>query len=377
MPYASRPHKPEKHDLPYLNDEGYIDFRPGDPENPQNWSVARRWFITVCSTFVVLNGTMASSAPSGCLDSLTTHFNVSDTAANLSITLYLLGYCAGPFFLAPMAEFYGRRWVMWSTFLAYVGVTFLTAFPPNFGGFLVGRLLAGVFVSGPIANTPGVYADIWDPVRRDDSMILYATTVWSGPNIGLIAAAFLDKALSWQWTFYFILMVSAFNVLLMMTIPETHAVTILKQKAMRIRAAKMPGYQNVKDPSQKDQESIMHKYMVLLKWPWLLAVDTIAFLCNIYIGVVFTLQFMLYSVYPVAFEDIRGMPTAVSQLPLLGAVVGAFIAAFILLYDIRWRAKLAATSKTTSPEKRLYMAIIGGVTFPVAMFWFAWTAHYG
>jgi MFS family permease len=377
LPYAARPwNQPEKYSPPSLDENGLLDFKPGDDENPQNWSSSRRWWITVCSTFVVLNGTMASSAPSGCLQSLTEHFNVSETAANLSITLYLLGYCAGPFFFSPLSEFYGRRWVMWFTFLAYVAFTFLTAFPPNFGGFLVGRLLAGIFVAGPIANAPAVYADIWEPVRRDDAMVLYATIVWSGPNLGLVAAAFLDEALNWRWSFHFILMLCAFNILLMMTIPETNSAIILKQKAMRIRNAKIPGYSNVKAPSEADEESIIHKVKVLLAWPWFIAVDKIALLCNVYLAVVFTLQFMLYSVYPMAFTDIRGIRPSIAQLPLIGAVVGALIAACILLYDTRWRAKMALTTKVNNPERRLYMAMIGGITFPIAMFWFAWTAHF-
>lgn len=56
----------EFEERPYLNDNGHIDFKPDDIENPHNWSNPRRWYVTICSVLLVVNATFASSAPSGC-----------------------------------------------------------------------------------------------------------------------------------------------------------------------------------------------------------------------------------------------------------------------------------------------------------------------
>jgi DHA1 family multidrug resistance protein-like MFS transporter len=80
----------------HLNDDGLLEFGPDDIENPKNWSTARRWYITVVSVILVVNATFASSSPSGTLESISTDLHVSTEAAGLVVTLFLLGYCAGP-----------------------------------------------------------------------------------------------------------------------------------------------------------------------------------------------------------------------------------------------------------------------------------------
>jgi DHA1 family multidrug resistance protein-like MFS transporter len=127
---------------PYLNENGHIDFAPGDIENPKNWTTVRRWYITTAAVLMVVNATMASSSPSGCLRSISKELHVGEEAAGLVITLFLLGYCAGPLLFAPLSEFYGRRWVFYITFSLYLIFNFLCAFAPNFAALLVGRFLA-------------------------------------------------------------------------------------------------------------------------------------------------------------------------------------------------------------------------------------------
>lgn len=79
-------------DLPFLNSKGLLDFAPGDVENPKNWSKPRRWFITFVSVLLVVNATFASSSPSGALNSLAEELHVSDEAASLVVSVFLLGY---------------------------------------------------------------------------------------------------------------------------------------------------------------------------------------------------------------------------------------------------------------------------------------------
>ncbi len=164
---------------PHINDKGYIDFAPGDIENPKNWSRGRRWQITVCAVLLVMNATFASSSPSGCLESISRYFGVSMVAAGLTITLFLLGYVAGPLVFAPLSEFYGRRWIFFITFSLYLAFNFLCAFAPNFGSLLVGRFLCGIFVSAPLSNAPGVLADLWDPLDRGNAMAAFSALVSS------------------------------------------------------------------------------------------------------------------------------------------------------------------------------------------------------
>lgn len=118
-PYRSKHIINEKR---YISMNGHLDFGPGDIENPKNWSVARRWYITVISCLLVVNATFASSSPSGSLDGIAQQFDVSTEAAGLVVTLFLLGYCFGPLFWALLSEFFGRRWIFYISFTLYLGV---------------------------------------------------------------------------------------------------------------------------------------------------------------------------------------------------------------------------------------------------------------
>ena len=61
------------------------------------------------------------------LQSISEYFDVSLEVTGLTITVFLLGYCAGPLPFAPLSEFYERRYIFYITFLSYLAFTFLCA----------------------------------------------------------------------------------------------------------------------------------------------------------------------------------------------------------------------------------------------------------
>lgn len=374
-PYRTKQLEQDK--PPYLNDDGFVDFKPNDIENPHNWSTRRRWVVTLSAVLLVMNATYASSSPSGCLNSIAEYFHVSTEAAGLTITLFLLGYCAGPLIFAPLSEFYGRRWIFYITFALYLAFNFLCAFAPNFGSLLVGRFLTGTFVSAPLSNAPGVLADLWSPLERGNAMAGFSAMVWIGPALGPVVAGFLELKKDWRWSFYVILWLGGALALIMLTIPETHGPTILWKKAQRIRKAKIPGYEDVKAPVEVGDRTLIGIYKVALTRPWIILFDTISFLCAVYMSVVYTLLYMLFSIYPIVFQEKRGWNSGVGELPLVGTVIGALFGGVIVMIDTHIRKKKFVQGKTVfEPEDRLPLAMIGGVGFAVTMFWFAWSAEY-
>lgn len=74
---VAKPYRSGKIDLSeisYLNQNGHVDFLPGDIENPKNWSVARRWYITIVTILLVVNAAFASTSPSGCQVGISKNF---------------------------------------------------------------------------------------------------------------------------------------------------------------------------------------------------------------------------------------------------------------------------------------------------------------
>ncbi|EXJ69491.1 uncharacterized protein A1O5_07527 [Cladophialophora psammophila CBS 110553] len=373
-PYRSRKIDPAIR--PYLNRYGHVDFAPGDIENPREWSTGRRWYCTLVGVVLVCNATFASSSPSGCLRGISKEFHVSEVAAGLVITLFLLGYVAGPLIFAPLSEFYGRRYVFYTTFTLYVAFNFLCAFAPNFASLLIGRLLTGTFASAPLTNAPGVLADVWGPVERGNAMAIFSMMTFIGPAIGPVISGFLELKEDWRWSFYVLLWLGGATELLMFTIPETFPPVVLINKARRIRATGIPEYQELQAPAEAQGRKLGDMFKVALVRPWQILFDTISILVAIYISVVYLLLYMLFTIYPIVFQEKRGWNSGVGELPLIGTVIGACIGGGIIFYVSSRDKKRMLAGIPRKPEDRLPVAMIGGIMFAVTMFWFAWTANF-
>ena len=360
----------EHGEKPYLNDDGHIDFAPDDIENPKNWSAKRRWYIAVVSISLVLNATYASSSPSGCLEGIAEEFGVSLIASGLVITLFLLGYCFGPLFFAPLSEFYGRRWIFYSTFVGYITFNFLCAWAPNFGALLVGRFLSGTMASAALSNTPGVFADIFGIVERGNAMAVFSMITFAGPGTSPMISGFLQLTKDWRWSFYVLLWLGGISLVFLVTIPETHPATVLTNKARRIRRLKIPGYENVQSPSEASGQKLGQIYKIALTRPWIILFDPISFLIALYISVTYTLLYMLFSIYPIVFKEMRGWNSGLSETPLIGTVIGAALGSLIVFISSKKTAKRIEAGEEIKPEDRLPIAMIGGIGFTVTMFWF-------
>lgn len=142
---------------------------------------------------------------------------------------------------------------------------------------------------------------------------------------------------------------------------------ILKTKARRLRAAKLPGYEDVKAPVEDTDRSLLRIYKVALTRPWVILFDTISLLCAIYMSIVYTLLYMLFSIYPIVFQERRGWNAGVGELPLIGTVIGSFIGGIVVVVDSKMKAKRVARGEKLEPEDRLPIAMIGGIGFAVTM----------
>lgn len=360
----------------FFDKNGHLEFAPDDPENPKNYSFGRKCYITTIAICLVMNATFASSAPTGATQGISDDLHVSTEAAGLVLTLFLLGFCSGPLFWAPLSEFYGRRWIFYISFTIYIAFGFLCAFTPNLAGLLVGRFLTGTTASAALTNAPGIIADIWGDVARGNAMILFVIMTFVGPALGPVVAGFLQLKETWRWTFYVLLWMAGATELLLTTLPETLPMIVLRNKARRLR--KIPGNKSIVAPVEASNRSLGGIFKVALTRPWRLLFDPISFFVAIYYAVVYTLLYMLFSIYPIVFQQKRGWNTGVGELPLIGTIIGACFGGLLLFVKSQMdqrRAKRNPERKTV-PEDRLPGAMIGGVMFAVTIFWFAWTAEY-
>jgi DHA1 family multidrug resistance protein-like MFS transporter len=195
-----------------------------------------------------------------------------------------------------------------------------------------------------------------------------------GPALGPVVSGFLQVYKTWRWTFYVLLWMAGGTEIFLLTLPETLPSAVLHRKARRIRS--LPGHENVKAPNEASTHSLGDVFKTSFLRPWQLLFDPISFLVAIYYAVVYTLLYMLFSIYPIVFQQKRGWNAGIGELPLIGTVVGACIGGLALFLDSRRTRTKGNPDSEQVPEDRLPGAMAGGVLFPVTIFWFAWTAEY-
>lgn len=162
----------------------------------------------------------------------------------------------------------------------------------------------------------------------------------------------------------------------MLTIPETLPGRVLTNKARRIRRVKVPGFEDVQSPAEASGKTLAELLKVALVRPWIILFDPIAFLCAVYISIVYTLLYMLFTIYPIVFQQKRGWNKGVGELPLIGTVVGACFGAGIIYIMSRKEGRKMQQGWKPKPEQRLVPGMIGGPLFCITMFWFGWTANF-
>jgi DHA1 family multidrug resistance protein-like MFS transporter len=85
---------------------------------------------------------------------------------------------------------------------------------------------------------------------------------------------------------------------------------------------------------------------------------------------------MLFTIYPIVFQQKRGWNSGVGELPLIGTIVGAVVGGSIVFANsVRERKKLEA-GHVGKAEDRMPLAILGGIVLPISLFWFGWSAEY-
>jgi hypothetical protein len=73
-----------------------IDWLSNDPEDPQNWGTFFKWANILVVAIATLAVALASSAYSGGIKSLAADFGASTELLTAGVSLFVLGFAAGP-----------------------------------------------------------------------------------------------------------------------------------------------------------------------------------------------------------------------------------------------------------------------------------------
>ncbi|TRM66439.1 major facilitator superfamily domain-containing protein [Schizophyllum amplum] len=360
-------------------DQFLVLFDDNDPENPQNWSRAKKWYLTMLGGVLVLNATFASSAPSGIVGQLMEDFQFGREVATLTISLFVAGYCVGPLVWGPISETYGRRPVFVVSFFVYTCFQVGCALSPNTAALIIFRFLGGTFAAAPLTNSGALISDIWDARTRGKALAMFTLAPFAGPSLGPTVAGYMNVAgLSWRWVFWVLtIFAGCCFVLIVFTIPETYAPVILRSKAERLRKSTGDDKYYALIETQKIsfakrlEHIVARPFRILFTEPMLLAV-------TIYMSFIYGCVYLLFEAYPIVFTEGHNFNTGALGLMFLPILVGGVVAVLcnLFIFNPRYEREMARRSpQPVDPEFRLEMACGAAPIFTIAFFWFGWTSY--
>lgn len=97
----------------------------------------------------------------------------SKTLAAFVVSVYVLGFAAGPMLFAPLSEIYGRLWIYHGCNLGFTVFLMASSLSPNMNALIIFRFFSGFFGSTPLTN--GIYYQIFsEPTGTDEDVDSYS-----------------------------------------------------------------------------------------------------------------------------------------------------------------------------------------------------------
>ncbi|RAL65054.1 hypothetical protein DID88_001161 [Monilinia fructigena] len=292
-----------------------------DPENPQNWSTGKKFFVTflICLlTFAVYIGSAIYSA--GEIDVMQ-KFGVSQVAATTGLTTEI-----------PQI---GRNPVYIGTLIIFVVLQFGVIYARNFAQLLIFRCLTGFFGSPVLAMGGASLCDMYLANKRAYAIAIWGMAAVSGPVMGPLVGGFAAEKKGWTWTIWELTWLSgATMIVLIILLPETSSANILHRRTRRL--AKLSSIDNLKCEPEIESDKMTRKEklnMALIRPFSLTFTEPILFCLNLYIALIYGLLYVCYQ--EPKFNE-KG--------------------------DIK-------------PEIRLQPAFVGAFCIPICLFWFGWTSR--
>ncbi|KAG2411644.1 hypothetical protein HFD88_009200 [Aspergillus terreus] len=348
-----------------------------DPLHPYNWSMLRRIALVCILVYGTFAGSFTSAVFSAAISSVSEEFHISQEVGSLGVTLYVLGFAAGPTIWAPASELIGRRWPLCIGLFGCGVFTIACATAKDVQTIMLTRFFAGLFAASPISIVPAVFADLFNNTQRGIVMSIFCMAVFIGPFAAPFVGGFIAiSSLGWRWIMYIsTIMVFLGFLLVLFFLDETYAPVILVRKAATLRRqTRNWGIHAKQDEVEVElKELLRNNFGRPIK---MLITEPILLLVSLYISFIYGLIYALLGAYPVVFQGVYGMNMGVGGLAFVGLILGELLGGvFILMLQGSYARKLAANGDRPIPEWRLPPAIVGAVAFTGGMFWFGWTGY--
>ncbi|KAI9713890.1 MAG: hypothetical protein M1820_000620 [Bogoriella megaspora] len=352
-----------------------VTWIDNDPRNPMLFSKVKKWTLTMLVAVATLAVAFVSSAYSGGVQQIIQEFHCSQEVVILGISLFVLGFAIGPLLWAPLSEMYGRQWLFTITYGVLTAFNAGAAGSPNIWTLIILRFFAGAFGSSPLTNAGGVIADMFPAKERGLALSIFAAAPFMGPVLGPIVGGFLGETEGWRWVEGLLAIFSGVLWIIgSLLVPETYPPVLLRARAEKLSKITGKVYRSKGDVEQ-GKTTLGHALSTALIRPWILLFrEPIVFLLSIYMAIVYGTLYMLFAAFPIVYQEYRHWSEGIGGLAFLGVAVGMLSAVAYSIYDNTRYVKVVDKHQGFAPpEARLPPGMIGGISIPIGLIWFAWT----
>ncbi|QDS77377.1 hypothetical protein FKW77_005756 [Venturia effusa] len=348
---------------------------PDDLENPLNWSSKRKWAAIGMVSLVTFLTPLGSSIFAPGVPLVMEEFGSdSQILEGFVVSVYVLGFAFGPLIIAPLSEMFGRLPLYHASACFFVIFNIACAVSSSLNQLIVFRFFAGSFGAAPLALGGGTIADVASKEQRATAMAIWVLGPTVGPVIGPIVGGFISHYLGWRWNFWILSMAAGCALIGGIALmKETYAPTILKRKTARLR--KETG--NVALRSKLDiglTPGQLFRYSIVRPTK-MLAFSPIVFSVSLYVAIVYSYLYLMFTTVTVIFETQYGFATDLVGLAFLGIGIGSFGGQFIYTYAANRSYAAHVAKGDFKPEHRLETMIPGAFMVPISLFWYGWSVQ--
>lgn len=360
-----------------------VDFDPnGDPENPKEWSNAFKWGITTLLAFMAFTVTFNCISPvpvaTRIVADLSSGGEPSKYASVLLVTIWELGEAAGPLIIAPLSEIFGRYPVMRVSNTLFVMATIIAALSQTTPMFIFARALSGLTVSTNVLN-PAIIGDMFETDQNGSPMSLINLAPLIGGAVGPAISGAIAQSLNWRWGLWVAAILAGTGTTLFFFIfHETYKVPILKSRAEALKRTwsgstiSTINNNSKNDVNQRKEiaESIARPFLVFGSSGVLMAI-------SLFGSVAFAHFYNVSTTLPNILEEAYGLPPALTGASMIFFTIGSVVSVFFCncyLDQIYVRLR-ASNNGIGEPEFRLPLVILGGLTMPLAVAFYGWSAE--
>ncbi|KAK0199634.1 MFS polyamine transporter [Desarmillaria ectypa] len=373
----------------YKEDDLVIDWDgPEDPENPHNWTFAKKWRATLIVSLFTFISPVSSSMVAPAMRQVAHDLGItSSVELALTVSVFVLAYAVGPLLLGPLSEIYGRSKVTQFSNMFFFAWNLGCGFAQTKTQLIICRFFAGLGGSTPLAVGAGVLADIWKAEERGKAIAVYSLAPLMGPVIGPVAGAWIAEKSTWRWVHHQFYSTSIFDIFVqglgLVFLRESFAPVLLERKAERIRKGMDPekGRRNVRTVFDKSGiRSWQHIFGKTFVRPFALFVrEPIVQIVALYMAFIYGVFYLYLTTIPTIFREVYRQSTGIAGLHYIALGIGMGVSSQTnaRFMDRIYKYLKDRNGGVGEPEFRVPSMVPGSVILPIGLLLTGWCAQKG